>query len=195
MALAPALLCGQQPQSANGGARRGIGIRLADWNVPVVSIDDPVATVHADVFLERKLDTNLAIENSVGLWRIITNERQALPPSTPVKIKSYIVPLLTSLKLYPLGEPGRIAPYIAGGVGLAFGIEHEGDNAIRGGGTYVITGFGVRGSAGVEIRITDAFFVSGSGRYQWLHFAEAVGGATTYRGAGAEGGVAYRFRF
>jgi hypothetical protein len=174
---------------------RGVGIRAGNWNVDVPSIDKPRGSPHVGIFLERSIDRKLSVENSISVWRVITTERQSLPPAPIVEISSYIVPLLISLKLYPIPDTPPFAPFLAGGIGLAFGIENEDENSIGGGGSSVVTGFGIRWAAGLEIQVAGGFHVSASARYQWLHFGEQVGGADTYSGLGAEGGLAYRFHF
>jgi hypothetical protein len=198
LAISPAIAGAQRPpaQPLEWTARRAIGVRLGSWNVDVLSIAEPVATPQFELFLQRSLDAGLAIENSVGLYRITTTEQQALPPTEDVEVDSYVIPLLISLKFYPFSDASpRLAPFIQGGAGLAFGIEDEGDNAIGGGGTAVATGFGIRAAAGAELRVVGGLGVSAAARYQWLHFGVAVGGADTYHGVGWEGGVTYRFRY
>jgi hypothetical protein len=196
LAIGPVHLEAQQPAALDWTARRAIGLRGGTWQIDVVSIAEPVVSPHAEIYLQRSFDAGLALENSVGIFRVTTTEQQALPPTADVEVRSYIIPLLISLKFYPFsrGTP-RIVPYILGGAGLAFGIEDEGDNAIGGGGTAVTTGIGVRGAMGAELRIIGGLGVSAAARYQWLHFGVDVGGTDTYNGVGWEGGVTYRFQY
>ena len=185
----------QTPAPAVSMPRRGVGIRVGSWNVDVPSSKAPRATPNFELYLQRTLDSRLWVENSISFWRVTTTDPVSLPPSADVETRSYVIPLLISLKLYPVDEASHVAPFLLGSAGLAFGIEDEGENAIGGGGSSVVTGFGVRWGAGVEIEVIGNFGISGSARYQWLHFGEPVGNTDTYSGVGVEGGVTYRFQF
>ena len=195
---------GQRPNEAAADraareARRGAGVRVGVWDV-----EDP-ARVNArfsssplfEFYLQRGLDEHLVLENSGGVWRRITHERQQLPiGSDTVETKAYIIPLLTSLKLYPLTSPSNtLEPYIMGGLGLALGIEEESPNAIGGGGTSVVTGFGIRAAAGLELHIGSTFGASAAGRYQWMKMSGDLGLENTFKGVGLEGGLTFRFNF
>ncbi len=174
--LAPAAL---HAQSAPG--RRGGGVRVGAWNVDVA----PWVTrsPQLEAYIQRDLDRDLALENSVGVWRAVVNETRA-----------YIVPLLASLKYYPMTEPDqRIEPFLLGGVGFAFGIQDETDNAVGGGAATIVSGIAFRGAVGVELRVLRGFGVAASGKYQWVHFGEDVGTMETFGGVGFEGALTYRF--
>jgi outer membrane protein W len=194
-AVCPETAVAQRPGPAEWSMRRGVGLRAGSWNVDIAESQNPEATPNVELYLQRSLDSRLVVENSIAIWRVRTTEPVSLPPSSDVEINSYIVPLLISLKFYPIDQTSRAAPFVMGSAGLAFGIEDEGENAIGGGGSSVTTGFGVRWAAGVEFRVIGSFGVSGSARYQWLHFGEPVGSTDTYYGVGVEGGVTYRFQF
>ena len=194
-AMGPAAAFAQRPGAAEWAPRRGVGIRAGSWNVDVPEAQNPRSTPNFELYLERSLDPKLSVENSVSFWRVTTTEPVSLPPSADVETRSYIIPLLLSLKYYPLGPIEGAVPFLLGSAGLAFGVEDEGENAIGGGGSSVVTGFGVRWAAGVEIGIVGRFGVTGSVRYQWLHFGGPVGSTDTYSGVGVEGGVTYRFQF
>jgi hypothetical protein len=180
-------------------ARRGAGVRVGVWDVK-----DP-ARVDArfsssplfEFYLQRGLDKQLVLENSGGVWRRITHERQQLPiGSDTVETKAFVIPLLTSLKYFPLTSPSNILePYILGGLGLAVGIENESSNAIGGGGTSVVTGFGIRAAAGLEIHIGSSLGVTAAGRYQWMKLSEDLALENTFQGVGLEGGLSFRFNF
>jgi hypothetical protein len=162
--------------------RRGGGVRVGIWNVDV----DPWVTrsVHVEGYVQRGLENDLALENSIGVWRAIVNQT-----------KAYVVPLLTSLKYYPVSEPDhRFEPYVSGGLGVAFGIQDEPDNAIGGTGTTIVTGVAVRAGAGVEVQLFRGLGLAGHAKYQWAHFGDEVGTMETFAGVGVEGAVIYRFR-
>jgi hypothetical protein len=170
----PAQLHGQQ-------ARRGGGLRVGAWNVDV----DPWVERSADfdAFYQRALGDDLALENSLSGWRAVVNQTRA-----------YIVPLLTSLKYYPVSSPAdRVEPYVMGGVGIAFGIQDEPDNAIGGTGSTIVTGVALRTGLGVEVRVFRGLGVAASGKYQWVHFGDDVGTMQTFAGVGWAGAVVYRF--
>ena len=82
-----------------------------------------------------------------------------------------------------------------GGVGFALGVEDQADNAIGGSGTSLVTGFGFRGGAGIELHLCDAFGLAASGKYQWIRFGEEIDSKDTFKGLGLEGGITYRFQF
>jgi opacity protein-like surface antigen len=181
-------------------ARRSLGVRVGNWKVDLAATDTmPERTSpHFEAYLQRGLDRHLGLENSLGVWRRVTQELQALPSGgeRTVETKSYILPVLTSLKFYPFTDPlNFFDPYLTGGVGVALGIVHEAENAIGGGGTSIATGFGLRTGIGVEIHVTSMLGLVANGRYQWTRFSRDLGSKDVFNGAGVDGGVTYRFRF
>jgi len=181
-------------------ARRSMGVRVGSWNVNLAATDttpDQVS-LHFEAYLQRGLDRHLGLENSIAIWRRVTQEVQALPLGGEriVETKAYIVPVLTSLKFYPVTEPRDFFdPYITGGVGVALGIVHEAENAIGGGGTSIATGFVLRTGLGLEVHLTSALGLVATGRYQWTRFSKDLGSRDVFNGAGLDGGITYRFRF
>jgi opacity protein-like surface antigen len=177
-------------------ARRGAGVRLGFWEVDVATAANPSTSPHFEGYFQRGMDQHLALENSVGVWWVNTTDTTALPGSAIVETQAWIVPLLTSLKFYPLTRIGaRIEPYVLAGLGFAFGVEERSENAIGGGGTTIVTGFGFRAGLGVEVKLVGAFGLSAAGKYQWMHYGEELVGMETFRGVGADGGITYRFQF
>ena len=171
---APAQLHGQQ-------ARRAGGLRVGAWNVDVAPWVERSADF--DAFFQRTLGSDLALENSLSGWRALVNQTRA-----------YIVPLLTSLKYYPVTSPAdRLEPYVSGGVGIAFGIQDQPDNAIGGTGSTIATGVAIRTGLGVEVQVFRGLGVAAGGKYQWVHFGEDVGTMQTFAGVGWAGAVVYRF--
>lgn len=180
-------------------ARRGAGVRVGAWNV-----EDPARvdtrfsrSLLFELYLQRGLDKRLVLENSGGVWRRMTHERQQLPTgSDTVETKAYIIPLLTSLKYYPLTAPSNLLePYVMGGLGLALGFEDQSTNAVGGGGTSVVTGFGIRAAAGLELHLGSTFGATAAWRYQWMKLSEDLGLENTFKGVGPEGGLTIRFNF
>jgi opacity protein-like surface antigen len=113
-----------------------------------------------------------------------------------VETSSYVVPLFTSMKFYPLTHPSQfIEPYATAGVGFVLGIVKEAENAIGGGGTSIATGFGVRTGIGLEIHFTNAVGILAGGRYQWTRFSEDLGSQDAFSGPGFDGGLTFRFQF
>jgi opacity protein-like surface antigen len=181
-------------------ARRSTGMRVGSWHVELPATDTTPERVspHFEAYLQRGLDRHLGIENSLGVWRRVTQEVQALPLGGEriVETKSYIVPVMTSLKFYPITDPWDFFdPYITGGVGVALGIVHEAENAIGGGGTSIATGFALRTGIGLEIHVTSMLGLVANGRYQWTRFSKDLGSRDVFNGAGLDGGITYRFRF
>ena len=202
MAAQPAAVWGQQQESeferAARLARRGAGLRVGVWNVDAAAARQMARSPTIEGYFQRGLDRHLVLENSVGVWRATTTRTQVPPLGGPreVETKSYVVPLLTSLKLYPITGPGaRIEPYLLAGVGFALGVQDEGDNAIGSSGTSLVTGLGFRAGAGLEVQLSKAFGVAAAGKYQWIRYSETLGGMERFAGLGAEGGITYRFQY
>ena len=181
-------------------ARRSGGVRVGRWNVDIPADDttEVSRSLHFEIYFQRGLDERVAIENSLAAWLRVTEEVQTLPLGGQriVETRSYVVPLITSLKFYPLTTTDDFfEPYIRGGVGFALGVIREAENAIGGGGTSIATGFGITTSLGVEVHVTRALGLLAAGRFQWLRFGEDLGSQDQFAGAGFEGGLTYRFQF
>ena len=187
-------------------ARRGAGVQVGVWQVR--GLQEPSGVTHAasplvEGYFRKGLDRHLALETTVSFWRRTQTARQSgglLGGESEERIASYIIPQLTSLKLYPFTEPGqRAEPYLVGGAGFALGIDDRESSA--GGafgtasGTAMTMGFGLKGGAGVEWRFSRAFGVSAGARYQWFRFLQELGGDRTFGGFGVDGGLTYRFQF
>lgn len=182
----------QRPQDT----RRGAGARAGVWQVQQPA-DQPKMKRSAafEGYVQRGLDDRIVVESSIGFWHATTPELQE-PLGIIVETDIYIIPLVTALKLYPLtNSDQRIEPFVLGGIGFALGIADEGDNALGGGGTSILTGFGFKTAAGVEIQLGDAFGVSAGARYQLMRYREDIAGIGTFKGVGLEGGITYRFLF
>jgi hypothetical protein len=205
VALARPALAQETPESDEEKnarlARRAAAVRVGVWRVTGLSAGSASAPV-LEGYFQRGLDKHLAIESSAAVWRRTqTIERSGGPlgGSSADEISVYVVPLLTSLKFYPgpvAGDP--VEPFLLGGVGFALGIgESAGSGGLFGGSssTSMITGFGAKAGIGVELKLSPAFGVTGSGRYQWIRFGDNLGGDRTFRGLGFEGGVTYRFQY
>jgi hypothetical protein len=187
-------------------ARSGAGIRIGMWNVADLRepADGSASTwPYFEAYFQRGMDLHLVIESGIGLYR-----RQEEYPGTggifgtaPGKTTSYILPLLTSVKFYPVTRPeAPIEPHIGAGIGFAIAIEDQegGGEGLIGGrspGTAMVTGFGARGAGGVDVRLGGAFGASLGAMYQWLRFTDRVGGIETYAGPVFTAGLTYRFRF
>ena len=182
ISIAIALVIAEAPSDVLAQhSRRGGGVRVGSWNVKVAPWVDRSA--HFEGYVHRALGNDLALENSVGVWRAVVNETRA-----------YIVPLMTSLRYYPLSaQERRMEPFVTGGVGIAFGIQDVPDNAVGGTGSTIVTGIGVRAGLGVEVLVARGFGIGTSGKYQWVHFGDEVGTMETFAGVGWEGAVFYRF--
>lgn len=177
-------------------ARRAIGARLGAWDVGVDGGADSSRSPEFGLFLQRGLDAHVLLQNSVGLWWVTTRALQADPELPEIVTRIYVVPLLTTLKWYPATTPAdRIEPFVEGGIGIVFGIEDVGENAIGGGGTSIVTGFGARAAVGAEIRLSGPWRFVAGGSYQWAHFGEDLGSTDTIGGVGVAGGFIYGLQF
>ena len=169
-------------------ARRGGGIRAGFWNSDVAP-ETSSRSVQLEGYFQRGLDRSLALESSVSVWRAIATSPQG------VETRAYVIPLLTSLKFFPITEPGdAVEPFVLAGIGFALGLEDQDATSIGGSGTSVVTGFAFRGAAGLELSMTRGFGLSISGKYQWVRFGEPIINTETFSGLGLEGGVIYRFQ-
>jgi hypothetical protein len=182
-----------EAQRAARLARRGAGIRAGTWDVDVAFVEKAARSPQYESYYQRGFDQHLALEHSLSVWRVKTS-----PEGFPqVETRTYIAPLLTSLKVYPVTSPGdMLEPYLLGGIGFAFGVEDESENAIGGGGTTVVTGVAIRGAVGVEMTLGGPLGIAAAGKYQWVYFGEElINTKNVFSGVGVEGAVTYRFQF
>jgi hypothetical protein len=187
-------------------ARSGAGLRTGAWQLSELRDADNATTStwpYIEGYFQRGMDMHLVIESSIGLYRrqeefAGTDGPLGTPASTTT---SYILPLLTSLRFYPFTRPGApLEPHALAGIGFSLAIEDQEGGAggllgQRSPGTAMVTGFGAKGGAGLDLRLTDAFGASALATYQWLRFADPVGGIETYAGPVFTAGLTYHFRF
>ena len=170
--------------------RRGAGLRAGIWNVsaqPAAARESP----SFEAYFQRGLDDQLSLENSAGIWWVRHTTSQL---GGDVETKSFVIPVLTSLKLYPLTRAAdKLEPFITAGAGFALGIEDEDETAIGGGGTSLVTGFGLRAGGGAELDVRGKFGLSALIKYQWIRFGQEVGDEDTFRGLAMEAGLTFRF--
>lgn len=184
--------------------RQGAGLRGGWWNVRGLTEQSGVAYSNSPFFegyFQRGLDLHLAIESSIGLWR----RQQRTTTTGPLggvqehEVNSYVVPLFTAIRFFPVTRPGTtIEPYVNAGVGFGLGIDDRtsaGGLLGGGGGTQILTGFGFKGGVGVELRMTRALALDITGRYHWIRFGGDLGGERTYAGPGVDLGISYRFQY
>lgn len=178
-------------------ARRAAGLRAGIWKVDVAVVDQVTRSPQFEAYYQRGLDRHLALESSFGLWRVKTAVAAGDPEAPPVETRTYIAPLLTSIKYYPLTGPvAALEPYLMAGIGFAFGVEDESERAIGGGGTTVVTGIGLRVAVGLEMALGGPLGIAAAGKYQWVYFGEElINTKHTFSGVGVEGGVTYRLQF
>jgi len=183
--------------------REGAGLRVGSWmvsNLNTVSGASSSTLPDFEAYWQKGLDRHLAIETSAGLWH-----RQLSAGSGPnaESVGSFLVPLLTTIKLFPFtGPEQRLEPFAAAGVGVALGLEKQSTvgGGLLGGGTAnsgvnLTAGLGLRGGVGVEYHFSRAFGFSLEGAYQWVLYGQDVGGQSDYKGFGLYGGLTYRFQY
>lgn len=183
-------------------ARRGAGLRVGTWQVTGLSTTSGATYSTMPVlegYFQKGLDRHIAIESSVGIWR------RGVKTSSGEN-NSILVPILTSLKLFPTTGPDQqLEPFIMAGVGFTIGVN-SGSGAGTGGlpflgggstssGTLMIAGIGGKGGVGFEYRFSQAFGINGSVGYQYVYFGDPVGGDQTYKGVQGFGGLTYRFQY
>lgn len=187
-------------------ARMGAGLRAGAWLVddlnPPTGADESRSPAFVGMY-QKGLDRHLVIESTVGLWRrsLESESMSAIGGTTTERVTSYVLPLFTAIKLYPFTGPEQtLEPYLGAGIGVALGID---DRETLGGaldfglgsGTALVTGFGITLGTGLEWRFSRAFGLAAGGRYQWLKFGQAVGGARTFKGVVIDAGLTYRFQY
>ncbi len=183
--------------------RSGAGLRVGGWMVS--NLANPSGTSSSSIpdfeaYWQKGLDRHLAIETSAGLWH---RQQSSGSGTTAETVSSFVVPLLTTIKLFPFTGPEQaLEPFVSAGVGFSVGLEK--DNTVSGGllgggnansGLNLVAGLGLRGGAGVEYRFSRAFGLSAALTYQWVLFAQDVGGQSDYKGFGLFGGLTYRFQY
>lgn len=183
--------------------RQGAGLRGGAWTVS--NLDEPSGTTSSSIpafegYWQKGLDRHLAIETSAGLWH---RQQRSGSGSTAESVGSFIVPLLTTIKVFPFtGPEEQLEPFISAGAGFVLGIENQ--STVSGGllggggansGLNIVAGIGAKGSAGVEYRFSQAFGVSAAAAYQYVWFAQDVGGQSSYKGFMLLAGLTYRFQY
>ena len=210
LAFAPSLAAQQVEQSdAESRARlerRGAGVRVGVWDtrglteVPDASYSE---TPLFEGYFQHGLDRHLAIQNSIGVWRRSQDiEESGLGGTSTESVQSYVVPMFTALRFFPVTGPEQsFEPFVEGGAGISLGIDDRqatsgGLLGVGGGeGIAMILGFGFKLGIGAEWRFSRPLALTAGGRYQWVRFFDDLGGERIYRGFGAEVGLAYRFQY
>ncbi|HUP90428.1 MAG TPA: hypothetical protein VM100_13810 [Longimicrobiales bacterium] len=165
----------QQEETDPRAARRAVGLRAGSWQ------DLP----YAEIYFQRGLAERVALENSLGVWR----RKQGT-------WTTYVIPLLTTVKFYPLTAPARaLQPYVMVGLGLGVGVESESKQAVGGGGTSILTALGGKAAGGLEFKLRKSLHAHGGARYLYMHYNDKLAFRNTYDGIGFEGGISYRFSF
>lgn len=187
-----------------GAGRRGAGLRVGRWDVEDLNLaagETGNESVLIEGFFQKPLDQNLVIENTLGFWQRSTEfSSTGIGGTTTFENTSYLVPMLTALKLYPMGRAANVVePYLLGGVGFVLGIDRgqvSGDDPLYppGESTALQSGLGIQAGAGLEWAGTGQFGVTVGGRYQWASFADDIGSKGMYKGPGFTAGLTYRFR-
>jgi hypothetical protein len=186
-------------------ARRGAGIQIGTWAM----IDDPASGSSStsdspigEGFFRKGLDKHIALETTAGIWRrVITQPATGGPLGSPGGTTTAIlIPQMTSIKLYPFTSPSdAFEPFISAGGGITIGIQNEsGSGGLTGGSggvSAILPAIGVGAAAGFEWRFSQAFGLSASGNYSYIHFFEDLAGEHLYRGTGVRVGMTYRFQY
>ncbi len=183
--------------------RQGAGLRVGPWMVS--NLSDPSGTTSStspafEGYWQKGLDRHLVIETSAGLWH---REQTSGSGTTAESVGSFVVPLFTTLKLFPFtGPEDQLEPFASAGVGFVLGLENQ--NTVSGGllggggggsGLSIVAGVGAKGSAGIEYRFSKAFGLSASAGYQYVWFGQDVGGQGSYKGFFLLAGLTYRFQY
>ena len=197
---------GDDIEASTKRARGGGGVRAGDWQVH--ELEDPAngsssETITVEGWFQKGLDLHLAVESTLGFWQRIQNSTQpgALGTESRRELNTYLVPTLTSLKVYPLTLPSSpLEPFLAAGVGAVLAIDQEKvtstDPLVPSGSAAAFhSGLGIQTGVGMDLNTGSPFGFTLVGRYQWATFGEKVGGEALYRGFAANAGLTYRFQY
>lgn len=180
--------------------RQGAGLRVGAWQTTGLSqvAGATYSTIPAfEGYWQRGLDRHVVLETSAGLWGRTQH-------SGTDRVGSFLVPMLTAVKLYPFTGPAdQLEPFLMAGAGFTIGVDDR--NTTTGGGllggtasnsTVLIVGVGVKGAVGLEYRLGRAFGLSGGAGYTFVRFlGGSVGDDDTYKGVVLTGGLTYRFQY
>ena len=180
--------------------RQGAGLRVGSWRMSGLTQTSGATYSSLPAFegyWQKGLDRHIALETGFGFWQ---RTQRATSGAGAESIGSYVIPMTTSIKVYPGTSPGDgVEPFLIAGAGFTIGVDDR--NTVSGGllgggnsGTMIIPGIGIRGGAGVEFH-GSAFGLSLTAGYQFVRFFEDVGSDRTYKGLQLMGGVTYRFQY
>jgi hypothetical protein len=202
--VAPALAFAADVAAGASGDRRGAGLRVGRWDVQdldLASGETANESVLIEGFFQKPLDQNLVIENTLGFWqRTSEYTSTGFGGTTTFENTTYLVPMVTALKLYPMGRSANVVePYLLGGVGFVLGIDRgqiSGNDPVypAGESTALQSGLGIQTGAGLEWTGNGQFGLAVGARYQWASFADDVGDKGLFKGPGFTAGLTYRFR-
>lgn len=180
--------------------RNGAGLRIGSWQVRGIGqAGASSSTLPAfEGYWQKGLDRHVVIETSAGLW----SRTQRSTATGGGSASSYVIPMLTAIKLYPATDPGAaLEPFMIAGLGFTLGIDDRSGSSggvlggTGSGGTMMIPGLGLKGGAGIEYHLGSAFGVVMQAGYQYVRFFQEVGTDRTYKGIQAMAGMSYRFQF
>jgi outer membrane protein W len=186
-------------------ARNGGGLRIGTWDVRGLETPSGGSSSEGLAFqgyFQKGLDLHLAWENTIGFW----NRKESFTDTSPVgggatiETKTYVVPTLTALKLYPTRPSAVIEPYLMAGLGLVLALDRSETSSTdpfvpSSDETALHTGLGLTAGLGLDWKLSRALGLTAGGGYQWVAFGEDVAGDRTYEGIGVHGGLTYRFQY
>lgn len=185
--------------------RAGAGLRVGSWEVRDLTAPaggDASETANYEGWFQKGLDAHLVMENTLGFWQRTQSWSEAGPVTgqTDTKITSYLVPMMTSLKILPVTRASSpFEPYVSAGLGVVFAVDKQSlsstdPTVVDGDDVAFQTGFGVQAGGGLDWNTGTPFGITLGVRYQWASFNEDVGGRRMYRGPVFGAGVTYRFQ-
>jgi len=188
-------------------ARGGAGLRVGSWQVAGLTTapsGEASETPAFEGWFQKGFDLHIAMENTIGFWQRKESSFQpgSFGPETTVENESYLVPTLTSLKLYPMTTPAsRVEPYLSAGVGVVLGfftgnVSGSDPTLVPSEGSKINTGLGIQTGGGIDLNSGGMFGLTMGGRYQWASFRQDEGGSLRlYKGPSMNIGLTYRFRY
>lgn len=189
-------------------ARRAAGLTVGSWDLRGI---EPPSTVEVATmpmisgFMRKGLDSRLALENGIGVWRRVQNSPATggLGGTPAEEVQSWVIAQTTAIRFYPATDAGAtFEPWVLGGAGFTFGLD---DRDTQGGGLLggssggpglqIVPGFSLQGGLGAEWWFSESLGLNGGARYQWTRFLQDFGGERTYQGPVYEVGLSYKFRY
>jgi hypothetical protein len=189
-------------------ARSAAGMMIGPWELrgiePPTGVDASTLPMFS-FFLRKGLDTRLALENGLSVWRRVQESPATggLGGTPSEEVQSWVIAQTTAVRFFPITDVGAtFEPWVLGGAGFTLGIddrETSGGGVLGGSsgasGVAIVPGLSLQGGVGTEWWFAESLALNVGARYQWTRFLQDFGGERTYQGPAYEVGLTYKFRY